>query len=235
MRTTGVQARLAEPEDLDDVIPVLRAVRADSPLGAQIVSPDSGNLQPHLRAWFGQDDSRLVLAEVEDRVIGIALAQVIGVNLFSDVVYLQMEALFVEPGFRRRGAGRALMAQLAVVAARADAEQVVTMSFSGARSEQRFLSGLGFTTVGARRMVETAALLRRLEQQGSGRDRRGRGLDELIARRRRSRGLPLTPPAGMSLRELADRAEDAISESGRDSAGLHGAGRQRGSGTSSTV
>ncbi|HLS13416.1 MAG TPA: GNAT family N-acetyltransferase [Beutenbergiaceae bacterium] len=212
LRAAGVQARLAEIDDLDAVLPVLRSARADSPLGAQLVNPDSYDLVCHLRAWFGQPDSRLVIAQAEDRVVGIALAQIIDENLFSDVVYLQLEALFVDPDFRRRGTGRSLMAQLAVVAARAGAEQVVTTPVSGARSEQRFLSGLGFSVVGARRMVETAALLRRLELQSAGRERRGRGLDELIARRRRSRGLPPTPPNGMSLAQLADRTEDVVTE-----------------------
>lgn len=210
-----MHARLAGPADLDVVVPVLSSVRADSPLGPHLVNPDM-DLGGHLRAWYAQPDNHLAVVEAEDQVIGVALAQVIGANLFSDVVYLQMEALFVQTAFRRRGAGRALMGQLALVAARADAEQVVTMPISGSRSEQRFLSGLGFTVVGARRMIATAALLRRLEQQGKGRERRGRGIDELIARRRRSRGLPPTPPRGVSLSELADRAEDAIAD------GVHG-------------
>ncbi|MGC0250592.1 N-acetyltransferase family protein [Pseudactinotalea sp. Z1748] len=209
-----VQARLAEPADLDAVVPVLRSVRAESPLGAQLVNPDA-DLDGHLRAWYALPNAYMVLAEADDQVVGVALAQVIEANLFSDVAYLQMEALYVQTAFRRRGAGRALMGQLGLVGARAGAEQVVTMPISGSRSEQRFLSGLGFTVVGARRMTPTAALLRRMEQQAKGRERRGRGIDELIARRRRSRGLPPTPPAGVSLSELADRAEDLLADGAR--------------------
>ena len=196
-----VNARLAEPQDLDDVVPVLRSVRADS---TQLINPGA-DLDAHLRAWYARPETRLVIACADDQVVGAALAQVIEANLFSDVVYLQIEALFVQTAFRRRGAGRALIARLALLAAQAEAEQIVTMPISGSRSEQRFLAGLGFTVVGARRMTATADLL-------SGRERRGRGIDELIARRRRSRGLPPTPPRGLSLSDLPERAKGNLGQ-----------------------
>ncbi|HLS25486.1 MAG TPA: GNAT family N-acetyltransferase [Beutenbergiaceae bacterium] len=220
----SVSARFAEPQDLDAVVPVLRSVRADSPLGAQLVDPEA-DLSGHLHAWYAQPQNHLVLVEDETQVVGAALAQVIEANLFSDVIYLQIEALFVQNEYRRRGAGRALMGQVALVAAEADAEYVVSMPASGARSEQRFLSGLGFTAVGTRRMIATADLLRRLEKQVKGRERRGRGLDELIARRRRSRGLPPTPPRGLSLSDLAERTKDALAH---DSSAGVGTGDSRG-------
>ncbi len=203
----GVTARVAHAEDLEAVLPVLRAARADSPLGVQLINPDSGALNELLRAWFGMENSSLIIAEVDETIVGLALVQQIDVNLFSDIAYLHIEALYVDNEHRRRGVGRALMHQIAVVAARCAGERVVTMPLTGARSEQRFLSGLGFVPAGSRRIAETAALLRRLEQPAGGRDKRVRGIDELIARRRRSRGLPETPPRGLSLVDLADRAE----------------------------
>lgn len=192
----AVHARLAEPDDLDAVVPVVRAIRADSPLGPQLVNPESGDIGIHLQAWFAQEHTRLAIVEADGEVIGVAMAQVVDVNLFSDTIYMRMEALYVDPEHRRRGAGRAMMGQIGMAAATAGAEQIVTLPIGGSRTEQRFLSGLGFAVVGAHRMIPTAALLRRLEK---GRERRGRGLDELIARRRRSRGLPPTPAAGLSL------------------------------------
>src|SRR5699024_12867379 len=83
--------------------------------------------------------------------------------------------------------------------------RVVTMPLTGARSEQRFLSGLSFLPVGSRRIADTGSLLRRLEARSQGRARRPRRIEKLIARRRRSRGLPETPPGGAALRRLAER------------------------------
>lgn len=203
---SAVTARPGTEDDLDAVIPVIQAARADSPLGPQFVAPATDTLAEQLRTWYGMPGSTLVIAQSDDRVIGFALAQVVPPNLFSDVSYVQLEAMYVMQARRRRGAGRVLVHEVTLAAARQNAERVVTMPLTGARSEQRFLSGLGFSPAGSRRVAETASLLRRLDPPPLGvRERRPRALDELIARRRRSRGLPETPPGGVDLSRLAER------------------------------
>lgn len=194
----GPAARLARPEDFPQVVTLLRLARADSPLGPQLCSPDSDTLGQQLAAWCGLPGASLLVAEqADDGVVGAALTQHIDVNLFSDVAFLQLEALFVDARHRRRGVGRALMALVSQVAVDSGAGHVVTMPLTGSRSEQRFLSGLGFQPAATRRIVETSALQRRLEALAT--PRRARGIDELIARRRRSRGLPPTPARGLAL------------------------------------
>lgn len=201
---SAVTARRADRSDLEAVVPVIRAARADSPLGPQFVAADTTTLASQLGIWYEMSGSMLVVAEVDDAVVGFSMAQVIAPHLFADISYAQVEALYITQACRRRGAGRAMVHEVALEAARAGAERVVTMPLTGARSEQRFLSGLGFSPAGARRVAETASLLRRLDRP-SGRERRPRGLEELIARRRRSRGLPETPPGGVDLNRLAAR------------------------------
>jgi len=171
--------------------------RADSPLGPQLCSPDSSSLGEQVTVWCTMPGAALLVAEVADDVVGVALTQHVDVNLFADVAYLQLEALFVDPAHRRRGVGRSLMSLVAHVAAESGGSHVVTQPLSGNRSEQRFLSGLGFSPAATRRIVETPMLQRRIDALAS--PRRTRGIDELIARRRRSRGLPPTPPSGISL------------------------------------
>ncbi len=210
---SAASARPATEDDLEAVVPVIQAARADSPLGPQFVTPASSTLSAQLRTWYGMSGSTLVVAEHEDTVIGFALTQVVPPNLFSDISYVQLEALYVTQGHRRRGAGRLMVHEVALAAARAGAERVVTMPLTGARSEQRFLSGLGFSPAGSRRVAETASLLRRLDPPSGLRERRPRALDELIARRRRSRGLPETPPGGVDLSRLAERVSQRDSTS----------------------
>ncbi|WP_139177667.1 GNAT family N-acetyltransferase [Ruania alba] len=208
MKLSAVRARLAEPSDLAAVLPLVRSARADSPLGPQFVAPEVAGLETHLRAWFEMPESRLVIAEVDSELIGLALLQCVSPGLLCDVPYLQVEALYVHGDHRRQGAGRALMQQGAIEAARHGAERIVTVPLTGARSEQRFFSGLGFSPAGSRRVAETASVLRRLELAPSAtRERRTRGLDELIARRRRSRGLPETPARGVDLTALVERSQ----------------------------
>jgi predicted N-acetyltransferase YhbS len=194
----GPNARLIRPGDFPQVVELLRVARAESPLGPQLCSPDSETLSDQLAAWCGMPGANVLVADhADDVVVGAALTQHVDVNLFSDVAFLQLEALFVDPRHRRHGVGRALMALVSQVAVDQGDSHVVTMPLTGSRSEQRFLSGLGFQPAATRRIAETAALQRRLETLAV--PRRARGLDELIARRRRSRGLPPTPARGLAL------------------------------------
>ncbi|UFU08105.1 GNAT family N-acetyltransferase [Ruania halotolerans] len=208
MKLITAHARLAESSDLAAVLTLLQLARADSPLGPQFVAPETAGLEAHLRAWFEMPESRLVVAEADTELIGLALLQCISPGLLCDVPYVQVEALYVHSAHRRRGAGRVLMQHSAIEAARHGAERIVTVPLTGARSEQRFFSGLGFSAAGARRVAETASVLRRLEMApATTRERRPRALDELIARRRRSRGLPETPARGVDLTALAERSQ----------------------------
>ena len=194
----GPIARLIRPDDFPQVVELLRLARADSPLGPQLCSPDAETLADQLAAWCGMPGANVLVADHgDDVIVGAALTQHVDVNLFSDIAFLQLEALFVDAGHRRRGVGRALMSLASQVAVDRGDSHVVTMPLTGSRSEQRFLSGLGFQPAATRRIAETAALQRRLETLAT--PRRARGLDELIARRRRSRGLPPTPARGLAL------------------------------------
>lgn len=199
-----VVARPADEGDLEAVLDLVRDARNDSPLGPPVIGPVDDAVDEHLRAFYGTADTALVLAESGEELLGFAMATHMRPRVLSDLAYLQLEGLYVRQGVRRCGAGRALMHQLALRAAQDGAGRVVTMPLTGARSEQRFLSGLGFLPAGSRRIADTVSLLRRLESRTQGRSRRPRRLEELIARRRRSRGLPETPPGGVDLRRLAD-------------------------------
>lgn len=186
----NLSARRAVPGDFDAVLEILRLARADSPLGPHLCSPDSDRVGQQLAAWFELESTRLIVGEIDDRIVGVTFCQVVDTSIFADVRFLQLEAMFVHPEFRRRGMGRMLMTEVARLALELDAGQIVTIVLTGARSEQRFLSGLGFGPAGSRRIVETPTLLRRLEAPATGhRERRVRGFDDLIARRRRSREL----------------------------------------------
>lgn len=210
-----VAARPAGEDDLGAVLDIVCDARHDSPLGPPLIGPVTEVVDEHLRAFHAAPDTALVVGESGGEILGFAMATCMRPRVLADVTYLQLEALYVRQGMRRSGAGRAMMHQLALRAAGDGAERVVTMPLTGARSEQRFLSGLGFLPVGSRRIADTASLLRRLETHPQGKARRPRRIEELIARRRRSRGLPETPPGGVDLRRLAEE----ISQ--RDSTNMH--------------
>src|SRR5690606_6507857 len=108
-----------------------------------------------------------------------------GPSLFADEPALAVEAVYVSPGHRRRGAGHSLMLAAADLAERVGAATVYSAPIPGARGMHRFFVQLGFAPAAAHRVTPTAALQRRLGQDAA--PRRRSSLEELIARRRRSR------------------------------------------------
>jgi GNAT superfamily N-acetyltransferase len=184
----GSAARRATPDDLDAVVDLCFAARAESPVNAQLLSPSRATVRRQLGGVFDVGDMRLFVAEVDDAVAGFALARVVPPGLFSDSGWMQLEALYVDEPYRRRGAGRALMTALSQTAVAEHAESVVTMPLTGSRSEQRFLARLGFAAAGGHRIVDTPSLVRRLDLEAVPPERRRRrGLEHLIAARRLSR------------------------------------------------
>lgn len=182
--------RDAAPRDLDALVTLALEARGESPLTAQVCPPAPEVLRQYLAGTLQVDDVYPLIASVDGAVTGFALARLVRPGLFCDVGWLQVEAMFVARDHRRRGVGHGLMSALANLAAAESAKRVVTTPLSGSRSEQRFLARLGFAQVAGHRVADTAALLRRLDLDLVPRDRRRpRGLESLIAARRRSRGV----------------------------------------------
>lgn len=186
----GAKTREADTGDVDALVELTKLAREESPLTSQLCALEPTHLRDLLAAWIGLEGATLLVAEVDERVVGFTLVELLSPNLFHDVKVLQIEALFVHEDFRRRGIARILLQDIAGLAGEAGVEHIVTVVLTGSRQELRFLAGLGFAPAGARRVVDTATLIRKLA--GPTRERRLRSIDELIARRRRSRERNLT-------------------------------------------
>lgn len=206
-----VSVRSADAADLPMVAVALEEAGAEHPLGAPLGVPAPGVMLRRLQAFVAHHPGRVSVAEVGGSLVGAAISQVYEPGLFSERPWLQVEVLFVRPEWRRRGVGRALMADQSAFAVTAETPTIVTLPVSGARSEQRFLSRLGFSAVGSRRTCDVVLLQRRLGQETP----RG-GLESLIARRRAMNERVTTPARGIDLGgEVADHA-------GEDSRGAAG-------------
>lgn len=173
---------------------VLEEAGAEHPLGAPLGVPEPGVMLRRLRAFIDNHPGRIAVAEVAGNQVGATISSVNQPGLFSEHPWLHLEILYVRAEFRRRGVGRALLADQVVFAAAQGIETIVTLPVSGARSEQRFLSRLGFSAVGSRRTGDVATLQRRL-----GPDSARGGLESLIARRRAMNERIATPPRGIDL------------------------------------
>lgn len=181
------EVRTATPDDLDDLVSLCLTARAEASVGPQVCSPQRDVLAHQLGTLAAAPGGVLLVARRDEVAVGLLVARVVGPNPFTDDVSLTVEAVYVLPAERRRGVGRRLMLVATDVAAQGGAGHVYASPVPGARGMHRFLVQLGFAPAASYRVSTTSALQRRLVGEPAGRRAAGRGLEDLIARRRRSR------------------------------------------------
>jgi GNAT superfamily N-acetyltransferase len=177
--------RPARPEDVERVIDLCLAARAESLLGSQLCTDDPDRLRHQVGALAVEPGAVALVGELDDQVQGLVLARVVGPSLFTDEVSVAIEAVYVGESARRRGIGHALLTGVAEEAERVGAVEVYAVPLPGARGVLRFLSRLGFAPAAAHRVVSVETLQRKLSGEQSG--PRARGIDDLVARRRAAR------------------------------------------------
>ncbi len=209
---TAITVQAAVGDDLGAVADLCTRARTESASGAQLCSDDRATLMRQLSVLLALPGGAVLIARQDDVTVGFVLARVVGPYLFSAVNSLYIEALYVAEGARRRGVGHALMQGAADLAASVDAAEVYSVPIPGSRGVQRFLARLGFAPVAGHRVVATSLLQRRLGADLNASQRRGRSLEDLIARRRRARSDGQSGP--VDLRELR-LAREASPRTGR--------------------
>lgn len=193
MARTGCSVVTATREDGERIVDVLMVARADHPVSPPLGTPEREVLVARLEAFLGSGTGRASIAMAAGIDIGVAIGRRQDPGLFSESPWFEIEVLYVRPDYRRRGAGRLLLADQIAFAQEDGLDRIVTQPASGTRSEARFLSRLGFGALGSRRSGEVAQVLRRLEL-----DSPRRGIESLIKRRRALS--EMTPPRGIPLR-----------------------------------
>lgn len=191
---SSVVVRPADPDDVDVLVALCLEARAESSVGPQLCSGDADRLRHQVAILLAEPASYALVAMLDGELGGLLLARVLGPTVFTDEVSLTIEAVYVGDGYRRRGLGHSLLAAAVEEAQRVGATDVVAAPLPGARGMQRFLARLGFAPAAAHRVASTSALQRRLAGEGSGAPRGG--LEDLIARRRRTRAANADDAAG---------------------------------------
>jgi len=189
--------------DLLDVARLCLVARAESSTPTQLCSADVERVRGQLGVLLSAPGGRALVARHEGVAVGFLLARVLEAGVYHDAPVLYVEALFVDPGFRRRGAGHALLGAAAEIAVEVGADEVYSVPLPGSRGVQRFLLRLGFAPAAAHRVVQTQTLVRRLEGEPVAARRGPRGIEDLIARRRKARIETHSGP--VDLRELQAR------------------------------
>jgi ribosomal protein S18 acetylase RimI-like enzyme len=112
-----------------------------------------------------------------DEPLGMALFTVSSASPLLDVPALHMSHAVVADRYRRRGAGKALVAAAAAYAEERGLSQLVVSVQPGSRESNRFFARLGFAPLAVRRVAPVTAVRRRLAQAEL-------GSSEVAARRR---------------------------------------------------
>ena len=204
----GIEVGPARPEDLDGLVTLCLAARHESWVAPQVHTPDPVSIAAQIGALADMPGAAILAAVSDDVVVGVLLGRVVGPNPFTEVVSFVVEAVHVAQSHRRRGVGHALMVAALECAIAADAAQVYAAAVPGARGMHRFFVRLGFTQVGAHRVTTIAALQRRLI---SSRRAATGGIDQLIARRRRTRSHDCVAGSRPVVHEQAGQASGADS------------------------
>lgn len=182
-----VDVRPAVPSDLPLLARLALAARRESATGAQLCAADEDRLVRQLAALTTIPGGSISVAVHEGEPVGFLLVRVLEPNLFSDERSVYIEALYVAEHFRRRGVGHALLTAAGDLAASVGALDVYSVPLPGSRGVQRFLARLGFAPAAGHRTVPTAVLQRKLAAETGASRRQVRGIEDLIARRRKAR------------------------------------------------
>jgi GNAT superfamily N-acetyltransferase len=183
----GVEVRQVRPEDVEGVLDLVLAARAESSVGPQVCCAERDPLAQQLGTLTAVRGGTVLVAVSNDDVVGLLLGRLTEPNLFTDRTSLAVDAVYVATGHRRRGVGHALMLGATELALAASAEHVYVAPLPGARGMQRFFVQLGFAPAAGHRVATTAVLHRRLTHDAPVARRSPRRIEDLIARRRESR------------------------------------------------
>ena len=88
--------------------------------------------------------SRLMVAEVEGEVVGIAHGHLLQISSISDEIVLEVENVFVAPSHRRRGVAEALVRALGDFAHGRGVRRMALKTYSHNEGAMRFWEALGF-------------------------------------------------------------------------------------------
>jgi len=193
LRSWGTPATV-RPATLDDVAdlialdaefgrgPVARARRGS--VGAR--ERGAGDrITERYRAAVDEPSTRLLVAVVADEPVGVALLLLHGIASSVDSQpCLHVAHLLVAARARRRGIGRALLAEAVAVADELGLDAMSVGVRPGDREANRYFARLGFAPVAVRRLAPVALLRRQLGQLATPTARPTGGPSSPVLRRR---------------------------------------------------
>ena len=180
MPVVTVRTREATDADLSAVVDLWDDLRVSGGHLGPFGPPASASAVRERLTQLGQDSAhRVILAEIDDDIVGLAVLSRLPITPISDIESIQISFMHVRNDRRRRGVGRAIVESASAFAADVGADYVTVGVFPGSRDTNRYFARLGFSPLVVRRATATAALQRRLSGDA--------GVRDILSRRRRGR------------------------------------------------
>jgi GNAT superfamily N-acetyltransferase len=158
-----VRCRAPREEDEAEILQMWEELReASGRQGPLAPLPSSELLHARLTALSADPTCRLIVAEGDGALAGMACLAARPLGPFVEAPVLQIDYLHIRPGQRGRGVGRALVAAAASFADELGLEHVSVSVFPHLREANRFYARLGFSPLVVRRVATTSTVRRRL-------------------------------------------------------------------------
>lgn len=178
MPAVSVRIREVQESDLGAVVDLWEELRgAGGRLGPFGTPATAAGVRERLAALAADSAHRVIVAEIDQNVVGLAVLSRLPLTPISDVESVQISFMHVRNDRRRRGVGRAIVEGGASFAGEIGADYVTVGVFPSSRETNRYFARLGFAPLVVRRAIATSKLQHRLAGNP--------GVRELMHRRRR--------------------------------------------------
>lgn len=162
MTRSTVTVRAAEPADVPALLVLWHQLRDEGLRRRGSGTETDEQAAGRFELALADPDSRVIVAVYEDEIIGMAQLLRTRATLLNEGSSVELSAMHVAHGHRRRGAGKALLTAAVGYAEELAVESVVVSVFPQHRDANRFFARLGFAPFVVRRIASVAALRRRL-------------------------------------------------------------------------
>jgi GNAT superfamily N-acetyltransferase len=154
-----VHVRDALPEDAEVLVAMWQR---NTDVGARFSEPSVDSAERAIGHLALDPDQRLLLAELENQVVGVAHLVRVPLSPIHEETTVRVGHMFVDAEHRRRGIGRALLAEAVAWADEKQSHHLMVNVSAAARDANRFLARLGLASIATVRGARVGALKERL-------------------------------------------------------------------------
>jgi GNAT superfamily N-acetyltransferase len=147
------------PEDAEVLVAMWQR---NTDVGGRFSEPSVDSAERAIGHLALDPDQRLLLAELENQVVGVAHLVRVPLSPIHEETTVRVGHMFVDAEHRRRGIGRALLAEAVAWADEKQSHHLMVNVSAAARDANRFLARLGLASIATVRGARVGALKERL-------------------------------------------------------------------------